>query len=136
MKRTISPILYRSEEMDLDLVEQAIKNIIHRGFAPTVPAVTVYDFKWYLGREYARLEGKSEDLMHVAMVEIYEYDKNNNPVFCPAVMKLINTYFSTYRIKIHRTINYLYYAPKNTPIERIKDWLKGTGIGILVNSCY
>ena len=70
--------------------------------------------------------------MNVANVEIYEYDKNNNPVFCPAVMKLINTYFSKYRIKIHNKIDYLYYAPKNTPIERIKDWLKGIGLGTIV----
>ena len=134
--KEIPSLSYKSDEMNLDLVEQAIKNIIHRGFAPTVLAVTVYDFKWYLGREYARLEGKSDDLMQVAMVEIYEYDKNNNPVFCPAVMKLINTYFSKYRIKIHNKIDYLYYAPKNTPIERIKDWLKGIGLGTIVNPSY
>ena len=134
--KEIPSLSYKSDEMNLDLVEQAIKNIIHRGFAPTVLAVTLYDFKWYLGREYARLEGKSDDLMNVANVEIYEYDKNNNPVFCPAVMKLINTYFSKYRIKIHRTREYLYYAPKNTPIERIKDWLRGIGLGTIVNPGY
>lgn len=134
--KEIPSLSYKSDEMNLDLVEQAIKNIIHRGFAPTVPAVTVYDFKWYFGREYARLEGKSNDLVQVAMVEIYEYDKNDEPVFCPAVMKLINTYFNTYRIKIHRTRDYIYYAPKFTPIERIKDWLKGTGLGTIVNPGY
>ena len=66
--KEIPSLSYKSDEMNLDLVEQAIKNIIHRGFAPTVPAITVYDFKWYLGREYARLEGKSDDLMNVAKV--------------------------------------------------------------------
>ena len=117
--KEIPSLSYKSDEMNLYLVEQAIKNIIHRGFAPTVLAVTLYDFKWYLGREYARLECKSDDLMNAAMVEIYEYDKNDEPVFCPAVMKIINAYFSKYC-----TRDYTYYAPKNIPIERIKDWFK------------
>lgn len=129
--KEIPSLSYKSDEMNLYLVEQAIKNIIHRGFAPTVLAVTLYDFKWYLGREYARLEGKSDDLMNATKVEIYEYDKNDEPVFCPAVMKIINAYFSKYR-----TRDYTYYAPKNTPIERIKDWFKITGLGTIVNSGY
>ncbi len=48
MKRTISPILYRSEEMDLSLVEQAIKNIIDRGFGAAGPAITANTLNLYL----------------------------------------------------------------------------------------
>ena len=35
--KEIPSLSYKSDEMNLDLVEQAIKNIIHRGFATTVP---------------------------------------------------------------------------------------------------
>lgn len=111
-------LIYKSEEMNLDLVEQAIQNIIKKGFGAAGPAITAADLNWkYLGREYALLEGKL-DLARFAEVKAYKYD-NGVPQLCPAVMEIINKYFNTYR-----TRHYLYYAPKSTPAKRVYSWLK------------
>lgn len=111
-------LIYKSEEMNLDLVEQAIQNIIKKGFGAAGPAITAADLNWkYLGREYALLEGKI-DLARFAEVKAYKY-VNGVPQLCPAVMEIINKYFNTYR-----TRHYLYYAPKSTPAKRVYSWLK------------
>ena len=55
--KEIPSLMYKSEEMDLSLVEKAIKNIIKRGFDCT-PAITAFELNWkYLGKEYAILNG-------------------------------------------------------------------------------
>ena len=91
-------LIYKSEEMNLDLVEQAIQNIINRGFGAAGPAITAADLNGkYLGREYAQLDGKS-DLAKFAEVKAYKY-VDGVPVLCPAVMEIINKYFNTYRTR-------------------------------------
>lgn len=55
MKNTISSFIYKSEEMDLDLVEQAVQNIANRGFDVAGPAVTPFTLFKYIAREYAEL---------------------------------------------------------------------------------
>ena len=68
---TRSSLIYKSEEMNLDLVEQAIQNIIKRGFGAAGLAITLSDLNWkYLGREYAQLDGKS-DIARFAEVKVY-----------------------------------------------------------------
>lgn len=93
MKRTISPILYRSEEMDLALVEQAIKNIIDRGSGAAGPAITANTLNLYLGKEYAYLEGNKPYIADYARVKAYKYVKEE-PILAPAVMHIINKYFN------------------------------------------
>lgn len=120
-------LIYKSEEMNLDLVEQAIQNIIKRGFGAAGPAITASDLNWkYLGREYAQLEGKS-DLARFAEVKAYKY-VDSEPQLCPAVMEIINKYFNTYR-----TRHNLYYAPKSTPASRVIRWLSDDFIGTMEN---
>ena len=118
---------YRSEEMDIQLVETAIQNIIKRGFGAAGPAITASDFGWkYLGREYAELEGKS-DMARFAEVRAYKY-VNGEPEYAPAVMELVNKYFN-----IIRTRHYIYYAPKSTPLKRVYRWLNDDFIGTMEN---
>ena len=120
-------LIYKSEEMNLDLVEQAIQNIIKRGFGAAGPAVTAYDLNCkYLGREYAILNGQ-DDLAKFAEVKAYKY-VNGVPILCPAVMDIINKYFNAYR-----TRHNLYYAPKSTPANRVYSWLKDDFIGTMEN---
>ena len=120
-------LIYKSEEMNLDLVEQAIQNIIKRGFGAAGPAVTASDLNCkYLGREYAILNGQ-DDLAKFAEVKAYKY-VNGVPILCPAVMEIINKYFNTYR-----TRHNLYYAPKSTPANRVYSWLKEDFIGTMEN---
>ena len=120
-------LIYKSEEMNLDLVEQAIQNIIKRGFGAAGPAITAADLNGkYLGREYAQLDGKS-DLAKFAEVKDYKY-VDGVPVLCPAVMEIINKYFNTYR-----TRHNLYYAPKSTPTSRVISWLSDDFIGTMEN---
>ena len=124
---TRSSLIYKSEEMNLDLVEQAIQNIIKRGFGAAGPAITLSDLNWkYLGREYAQLEGKS-DLARFAEVKAYKY-VDGEPQLCPAVMEIINKYFNTYR-----TRHNLYYAPKSTPAKQVYRWLNDDFIGTMEN---
>lgn len=120
-------LIYKSEEMNLDLVEQAIQNIIKRGFGAAGPAITASDLNWkYLGREYAQLEGKS-DLARFAEVKAYKY-VDGKPQLCPAVMEIINKYFNTYH-----TRHNLYYAPKSTPAKQVYRWLNDDFIGTMEN---
>lgn len=120
-------LIYKSEEMNLDLVEQAIQNIIKRGFGAAGPAITLSDLNWkYLGREYAQLEGKSV-LARFAEVKAYKY-VDGEPQLCPAVMEIINKYFNTYR-----TRHNLYYAPKSTPAKQVYHWLNDDFIGTMEN---
>ena len=120
-------LIYKSEEMNLDLVEQAIQDIIKRGFGAAGPAVTAADlYSKYLGREYAILNGQ-EDLAKFAEVKAYKY-VNGIPQLCPAVMDIINKYFNTYR-----TRHNLYYAPKTTPAKRVRNWLNDDFIGTMEN---
>lgn len=124
---TRSSLIYKSEEMNLDLVEQAIQNIIKRGFGAAGPAITLSDLNWkYLGREYAQLEGKS-DLARFAEVKAYKY-VDGEPQLCPAVMEIINKYFNTYR-----TRHNLYYASKSTPAKQVYRWLNDDFIGTMEN---
>ena len=70
--KAIPSILYKSEEMDLSLVEKAIKNIIKKGFG-CKPAITASDLNWnYLGKEYAILNGQ-ENLARDAEIKAYKY---------------------------------------------------------------
>ena len=124
--KAIPSILYKSEEMDLTLVEQAIKNIIKKGFGCT-PAITASSLNWnYLGKEYAILNGQ-EDLARDAEVEAYKY-VDDEPILCPAVMEIINKYFNTFH-----TSHNLYYAPKSIPVSRVHKWLNDDFIGTMEN---
>ena len=124
--KTIPSILYKSEEMDLTLVEQAIKNIIKKGFG-CKPAITASELNWkYLGKEYAILNGQ-DDFARDAEVEAYKF-VNGEPILCPAVMEIINKYFNTFR-----TSHNLYYAPKSTPESRICKWLNDDFVGTMEN---
>lgn len=125
-----SSLIYKSEEMNLDLVEQAIQNIIKRGFGAAGPAITATDLNGkYLGREYAQLDGKS-DLTKFAEVRAYTY-VDGAPILCPAVIEIVNKYFNTYS-----TRHNLYYAPKSTPAKRVKSWLNDDFIGTMENPAY
>ena len=126
--KAIPSVLYKSEEMDLALVEQAIKNIIKKGFGCTPPpAITASDLNWkYLGKEYAILNGQAE-LARYAEVEAYKY-VNDEPILCPAVMEIINKYFNTFH-----TSHNLYYAPKSTPAAQVIKWLSDDFIGTMEN---
>ena len=127
--KAVPSVLYRSEEMDLTLVEQSIKNIIKRGFGCT-PAITASSFNWkYLGKEYAILNGQ-DNLARFAEVEAYKY-VDGEPILCPAVMEIINKYFNTYR-----TSHNLYYAPKSIPASRVLKWLNDDFIGTMENPDY
>ena len=124
---TRQPLIYISEEMNLDLVEQAIQNIIERGFGAAGPAVTASDlYSKYLGKEYAQLDGKS-DIARFAEVKVYEY-VNGEPILSAAVMEIINKYFNAYH-----TSHNLYYAPKSTPAKRVRSWLNDNFIGTMEN---
>ena len=113
--------------MNLDLVKQAIQNIIERGFGAAGPAVTASDlYSKYLGIEYAQLDGKL-DIARFAEVKVYEY-VNGEPMLSAAVMEIINKYFKTYR-----TRHNLYYAPKSTPAKRVRSWLSDNFIGTMEN---
>ena len=124
--KAISSILYKSEEIDLALVEQAIKNIIKKGFGCT-PAITAFELHWkYLGKEYALLNGQAE-FARYAEVEAYKY-VNDEPILCPAVMEIINKYFNTFHISHN-----LYYTPKSIPTSRVIKWLNDDFIGTMEN---
>ena len=131
MKRTIAYFTYNSEEMDLDLVEQAIQNIADRGFGAAGPAVTPFTLIRYIAREYAELEGKS-DIANYVNIKAYKY-VDGEPTLCPAVMKIINTYFNLYRT---RDTHDYYYAPKSTPAKQVQNWLEDEFIGTMENPAY
>ena len=131
MKRTISPILYRSEEMNLDLVEQAAQNIANRGFGAAGPAVTPFTLFKYIASEYAELEGKS-DIARYVKIKAYKY-VDGEPILCPEVMKIINTYFNMYRT---RDSHYYYFAPKSVPAKQVQNWLEDDFIGTMENPAY
>ena len=131
MKRTISPILYRSEEMNLDLVEQAVQNIANRGFGAAGPAVTPFTLFKYIASEYAELEGKS-DIARYVKIKAYKY-VGNEPTLCPEVMEIINTYFNMYRT---RDSHYYYFAPKSVPAKQVQNWLEDDFIGTMENPAY
>ena len=131
MKNTISPFIYKSEEMNLDLIEQAIQNIANRGFGAAGPAVTPFTLFKYIVREYAELEGKS-DIAKYVKIKAYKYI-DGEPILCPAVMKIINAYFNMY---CTRDYHYYYFAPKSIPIKQIQDWLEDEFIGTMENPAY
>ena len=131
MKRTIAYFTYNSEEMDFDLVEQAVQNIANRGFGAAGPAVTPFTLFKYIAREYAELEGKS-DIANYVKIKAYEY-VDGEPTLCPEVMKIINTYFNMY---CTRDYHYYYYAPKSTPIKQVQNWLEDEFIGTMENPAY
>lgn len=131
MKNTISAFTYKSEEMNLDLVEQAIQNIADRGFGAAGPAVTPFTLFRYIAREYAELEGKS-DIARYVKIKAYEY-VDGEPTLCPAVMKIINAYFNMY---CTRDSHYYYYAPKSTPAKQVQNWLEDEFIGTMENPEY
>ena len=128
MKRTIAYFTYNSEEMDLDLVEQAVQNIANRGFGAAGPAVTPFTLFKYIAREYAELEGKS-DIANYVKIKAYKY-VDGEPTLCPEVMEIINTYFNMYRT---RDTHYYYYAPKSTPASRVIRWLSDDFVGTMEN---
>ena len=122
-------LIYKSEDMDIDLVEQAIKNIIKKGFG-CKPAITASELNWkYLGKEYAILNGQ-DNLARFAEVKAYKF-VDGEPILCPAVMELINKYFNTFR-----TSHNLYYAPKSTPTSRVISWLSDDFIGTMENPAW
>lgn len=125
MKEVVNT-LYKSEEMNIALVEQAIKNIIKKGFGCT-PAITASSLNWnYLGKEYAILNGQ-DNLARFAEVEPYKF-VDGEPILCPAVMEIINKYFNTYC-----TSHNLYYAPKSIPAARVIRWLSDDFVGTMEN---
>lgn len=124
---TSPALIYNSEEMNLDLVEQAVHKIIEKGFGAYGPAITAYDLLHrYLGREYA-IVGGQEDLSRFALVKPYAY-AYGQIILCPAVMEIINKHFKTYRTK-----HYIYYAPKSTSVRRVRNWLGDDFIGVMEN---
>ena len=131
MKRTIEYFTYNSEEMDLDLVEQAVQNIANRGFGAAGPAVTPFTLFKYIAREYAELEGKS-DIANYVKIKAYKY-VDGEPTLCPEVMDIINTYFNMYRT---RDYHYYYFAPKSTPAKKVQNWLNDEFIGTMENPAY
>lgn len=130
MKRTIAYFTYNSEEMDLDLVEQAIQNIANRGFGAAGPAVTPYTLFKYIAREYAELEGKSA-IANYVKIKAYKY-VDGEPTLCPEVMEIINTYFNLYRTRD----SHYYYAPKSVPAKQVQNWLEDDFIGTMENPAY
>lgn len=126
MKNTIESFTYKSEEMNLDLVEQAIQIIADRGFGAAGPAVTPFTLFRYIAREYAELEGKS-DIASYVKIKAYKY-VDGEPTLCPAVMKIIDEYFNMYRT---RDSHYYYYAPKSTPAKQVQNWLEDEFIGTM-----
>ena len=133
MKRTIAYFTYNSEEMNLDLVEQAVQNIANRGFGAAGPAVTPFTLFKYIAREYAELEGKS-DIARYVKIKAYEY-VDGEPTLCPAVMKIIDEYFNMYRIRDGH-YHYYYFAPKSTPAKQVQNWLNDEFIGTMENPVY
>ena len=131
MKKTIAYFTYNSEEMNLDLVEQAAQNIANRGFGAAGPAVTPFTLFKYIAREYAELEGKS-DIANYVKIKTYKY-VDGEPTLCPEVMNIINTYFNMYC-----TIDYYYYyfAPKSIPVKQVQNWLEDEFIGTMENPVY
>ena len=128
MKNIIESFTYKSEEMNLDLVEQAVQNIASRGFGAAGLAVTPFTLFKYIAKEYAELEGKS-DIANYVKIKAYKYI-GNEPTLCPEVMKIINTYFNMYR-----TRNYYdyYFALKSTPVKQVQDWLEDEFIETMEN---
>ena len=131
MKNTIESFTYKSEEMNLDLVEQAAQNIVNRGFGAAGPAVTPFTLFKYIARKYAKLEGKL-DIVNYVKIKAYKY-VDGEPTLCPEVMKIINTYFNMYRT---RDYHYYYFAPKSTPAKQVQNWLKDEFIGTMENPVY
>lgn len=131
MKNTIVPFIYKSEEMNLDLVEQAIQNIANRGFGATGLAVTPFTLFKYIAKEYAELEGKS-DIARYVKIKAYKY-VDGEPTLCPEIMKIINTYFNMYRT---RDFHYYYFAPKSVPAKQVQNWLEDDFIGTMENPAY
>ena len=131
MKKTIASFTYTSEEMNLDLVEQAIQNIASKVFGPAGFAVTPFTLFKYIAREYAELEGKS-DIANYVKIKVYKY-VNGEPTLCPEVMNIINTYFNMYcTIDYH----YYYFAPKSIPVKQVQNWLEDEFIGTMENLAY
>ena len=87
MKRTIAYFTYNSEEMNLDLVEQAVQNIASRGFGAAGPAITVNTLNRYLEKEYAYLEGNKSYIVDYSCVKAYKYVKGE-PILAPAMICL------------------------------------------------
>ena len=133
MKRTIAYFTYNSEEMDLDLVEQAVQNIANRGFGAAGPAVTPFTLFKYIAREYAELEGKS-DIANYVKIKAYKY-VDGEPTLCPEVMEIINTYFNMYHIRDGH-YHYDYFAPKSVPAKQVQNWLEDEFIGTMENPVY
>lgn len=133
MKRTIAYFTYNSEEMNLDLVEQAVQNIASRGFGAAGPAVTPFTLFKYIAKQYAELEGKS-DIANYVKIKVYKY-VGNEPTLCPEVMEIINTYFNMYRIRDGHYL-YYYFAPKSVPAKQVQNWLEDEFIGTMENPVY
>lgn len=131
MKKTIEYFTYKSEEMSLDLVEQAVQNIANRGFGASGLAVTPFTLFKYIAKEYAELEGNS-DIANYVKIKVYKYI-DGEPILCPEVMKIINTYFNLYYT---RNYYYYYFAPKSIPIKQVQNWLEDEFIGIMENPTY
>ena len=133
MKNTIAAFTYKSEEMNLDLVEQAVQNIANRGFGAAGPAVTPFTLFKYIAREYAELEGKS-DISRYVKIKAYKY-VDGEPILCPEVMEIINTYFNMYHIRDGH-YHYDYFAPKSVPAKKVQNWLNDEFIGTMENPAY
>ena len=131
MKKTIEYFTYKSEEMNLDLVEQAVQNIANRGFGAAGLAVTPFTLFKYIAKEYAELEGNS-DIANYVKIKAYKYI-DNEPILCPTVMKIINVYFNMYYT---RDYHYYYFAPKSISIKQVQDWLEDEFIGTMENPAY
>ena len=131
MKKTIEYFTYKSEEMNLDLVEQAIQNIADKGFGAAGLAVTPFTLFKYIAKKYAELEGKL-DIANYVKIKAYEY-VDGEPILCPEVMEIINTYFNMY---CTRDYHYYYFAPKSIPIKQVQDWLEDEFIGTMENPAY
>lgn len=131
MKKTIASFTYKSEEMNLDLIEQAIQNISNRGFGAAGLAVTPFTLFKYIVKEYAELEGKS-DISRYVKIKAYKY-VGNEPTLCPEVMKIINTYFNMYRT---RDYHYYYFALKSILVKQVQNWLEDEFIETMENSAY
>lgn len=131
MKNTIESFTYNSEEMNLDLVEQAVQNIANRGFGAAGFAVTPFTLFKYIAKKYVELEGNS-DIANYVKIKAYKYI-DGEPTLCPAVMKIINAYFNMYHTKDY---HYYYFAPKSIPIKQVQDWLEDEFIGTMENPAY
>ena len=83
MKKTIEYFIYKSEEMNFDLIEQAVQNIASKGFGASGLAVTPFTLFKYIAREYAELEGKS-DIANYVKIKVYKY-VDGEPTLCPEV---------------------------------------------------